>query len=195
MSCGIIRTFSLFIPENCEDKGLFPHTLPHEEEAANCPRLRAAAISPVGILPLGSAFQGKREKRGCQRQGSRWGQSAPCCLTAKQPKIQISLSDFLGSQRVGFRAYPSWRVSPVALDNPGGTASIPLNGKLMATISSFLSLAASLNVFGQHPILGAFGSPATGSGTLRTRNDEPLFQPPWSFQSEADHQGNSEAKI
>lgn len=55
-------------------------------------------------------------------------------------------------------------------------------------------LAASLSVSGQQHIL-AFCSPDTGSGMLRTRNDDPLFHPPWSFRSEADNQGNSEAKI
>lgn len=68
----------------------------------------------------------------------------------------------------------------------------------MPTIISFLSLAASLNVSGQDHILVAWWPSAAqplGSGTLRTSDGEPLFQPPWSFQSEADNQGNSEAKI
>lgn len=53
----------------CEEEGLFPHTQPHEEEPANRPRFPAATVSPVGILKLGSALPGRRERTSVSEVG------------------------------------------------------------------------------------------------------------------------------
>lgn len=47
----------------------FLHTRPNEEEPAKCRKLGAAAMSLVGILPLGSAFLVKRERTGTSEAG------------------------------------------------------------------------------------------------------------------------------
>lgn len=52
-----------------EEEGLFPHTWPHKEEPANRPRFPAATVSPVGILPLGSALPSRRERTGVAEVG------------------------------------------------------------------------------------------------------------------------------